>query len=118
MADGDLESVAPSGWYSDSDPTQQRWWDGLNWTTLTRPRPGPTDLRGRRLLYAGVALLSAGVIMGMIPYPWVAGDPTAGHPKEPPPTWVNVVEAMGLAAIALCIVAFVARWVVRHRPRE
>jgi hypothetical protein len=118
VAQGDLESVAPSGWYPDSDPAQQRWWDGQKWSSLTRPDPGPPNLRRRRLLHTGVALLTAGVVLSMIPYPWVAGDPTAGHPKEPVPTWANVVGVTGWVAIALGIVAFVSHWVVRRRRQS
>ncbi|MEL6981152.1 MAG: DUF2510 domain-containing protein, partial [Actinomycetota bacterium] len=36
----------PAGWYSDpSNPNQQRWWDGVEWSASTRPLtdgPHPT----------------------------------------------------------------------------
>ena len=117
MTRGYLDNRAPSGWYSDADPAQQRWWDGRNWTAVTRPHPGPPDLRGRRLHYAGLALVIVGAIMVSIQFPWVYGDPDAEHPKKPPPTWVSAVGLTGLAFIALAIVALVACRVVRRRPR-
>ncbi len=42
----------PPGWYTDSaDPSRERWWDGGEWSHVTRPgpeRPAPRDVRGAR----------------------------------------------------------------------
>lgn len=36
--------VVPAGWYEDpSDPDQVRWWNGINWTDHTQPKPELDD---------------------------------------------------------------------------
>lgn len=39
----------PAGWFtSPDDDTAQRWWDGLAWTTFTRPTPAPVEVPAPR----------------------------------------------------------------------
>jgi uncharacterized RDD family membrane protein YckC len=53
--------AAPGGWYPDPvDPTQERYWDGWQWSRTTRPR----ENAGYRAPYAGASGLSGGS-----PYP-------------------------------------------------
>jgi len=111
---GEVGDAAGRGWYPDTDPTRQRWWDGRQWSTLTRPDPGPPDARGRRLRTAGFALLIAGVIGSWVAYPFIGGDPGPGEPKEVP-GWAVAFAGVPVVAIGLSVVAFVARWFVRRR---
>src|ERR1700730_35129 len=113
---GDPNSRPPSGWYPDSDPTYLRWWDGTQWTVITRSQDSwLRENRRRPLLRAGLTLLTAGFIMVTIAFPWIAGEPVKAQ-NQRVPTLVTVIEVIGFAAVALGVVCLVARWVMRDRP--
>jgi len=108
---------APRGWYPDSDPTLQRWWEGTKWSDMTRPDPGPPDLRGKKLQLASVAFLTTGVVASWIAYPFIAGDAGPEEPASSTPTWASAMASLGAVSIVLCIVTFIARAVVRRHSR-
>ena len=54
--------VVPAGWYEDpSDPAQVRWWNGINWTDHTQPKPELGDAESSELeeSFAGPAAVRA-----------------------------------------------------------
>ena len=73
------------------------------------------DVRGRRLLRTGVALLfGAGFGLSFFLYP---SDPIVG--KQPAvPTWALVDLVASSGAIAVAIGCFIARRIVRHDDRD
>jgi hypothetical protein len=80
-------SAAP-GWYSNSVPGQQQWWDGAAWTQNTRATPGgsefpgigfngsPETLEARKTYWTGWsrdASLILGIVLAVLSFPAALG---------------------------------------------
>jgi uncharacterized RDD family membrane protein YckC len=70
-------TLPAAGWYDDpQDPSQQRWWDGAQWTAQNRPRQGPPPYQGAYGQPAGQAAYSQGGYGQQQGY----GQPGYGYP--------------------------------------
>lgn len=101
------------GWYADGNvPGSLRWWDGSRWTPA-RVVPVP-DYRGRVLGKAAAIAGAIGVILMLVTFPFVYGDPVEGEEKVVP-EWTHLVGAIGIGFMGLALVCLMLGGFVRAR---
>jgi hypothetical protein len=114
MGSGEITPTVRAGWYPDSDPTQLRWWDGSEWSTLTRQADeSPRVLRGGRLDLAARTLMVAGCTLNLASLPKLGGAGRGGHV----PAWALIASDVGLGAMALGVVTVIAGAIVGPRAK-
>lgn len=59
--------TTPAGWYPDTNPGTERWWDGERWTEQTRPTPPSPNRTNTAAVIAVSILASIGIILALIP---------------------------------------------------
>jgi protein-disulfide isomerase len=75
-----MTTTPPPGWYPDTDPSRERWWDGQNWGEALRAAPGTPEA------------------------PPASGAP-GGSPAPRRPIWPWVLGGSVLVVIAVAVAA-------------
>lgn len=68
--------LPPPGWYpDDAGPGLERWWDGREWSAVTRDAPTAAEAGGAPAETGGAPVTGPVPPSGVYPGPWPAGPP-------------------------------------------